>query len=251
MPVPAADRDVRAPGRWERPVQRKPDCPLLQAVIRPAAMMAAVLTLTACAGQVAVDGAFQPEAGRGGGFGNILVVGVSPDINQRCAFEQAMASSLRQEAVKATTSCSVMTTSAPLTREGVEQAIAAIGADAVLATSLVKAGSSVAVKEGGSADARGAGYYKATGFGYETGYWGAYGVPVVYGEFETAPSVFSISGAVQITSRFFEAGSATLLYVLDTKARNLQSREMALATVTPAISERLRKDGLLQGGAAR
>jgi hypothetical protein len=210
----------------------------------PLLLLAATGWLAGCTRQVAVEGVFPAGVTRGGSYANILVVGVSPDVNQRCAFEYSMASSLRSDSVKATTSCAVMNTKEPLTREAIERVVATLGADAVLATSLIASGGSV--KEGGSADARGGGYYKATGFGYETGYWGAYGVPVVYGEFQTAPSVFSISGTVEIQTRLFETRQATLVYSLDTKARNLESREMALAELTPAIAARLQDDGLIR-----
>jgi hypothetical protein len=122
--------------------------------------------------------------------------------------------------------------------------VAKIGADAVLATTLVEY--SGKAKEGGSADARGAGYYKATGIGYETGYYGVYGMPVVYGEFETAPSVFSIAGAGRVNTNIFETNGATLVYSLDTRAKNLQSREMALAEIGPAIAEQLLEDGVIR-----
>ena len=207
-------------------------------------VLAMATGMTGCAQRVAVDGNYGAEAGRQGGFANIMVVGVSPDVNQRCAFEQALAANLRSETVKATMSCSVMNTREPLTRESVEKGVAALGADAVLATSLVV--STAKVKEGGSADARGGGYYKATGIGYDYGYWGAYGVPVVYGEFETAPSVFSISGEVELSTRLFETRDAKLVYTLKTKAKDLASREMALAEITPAIVERLQRDGLVR-----
>jgi hypothetical protein len=204
--------------------------------------------LAGCARQMAlgvdVDGAYPPGVARSGGFANILVLGVSPDINQRCAFEQAMASNLRSDVVKATMSCSVMSTREPITREGIEKAVATLGADAVLATTLVD--SSARMKEGGSADARGGGYYKPTGYGYDTGYFGVYGVPVVYGEFETAPSVFSVSGTARLSSRLFETRGAALVYTVETTAKNLPSRELALAEITPAIAERLQKDGLVR-----
>jgi len=219
-----------------------------RAPLAPALALLAAVILAGCARQMAlgvdVDGTYTPGIARSGGFANILVVGVSPDVNQRCAFEQAMASNLRSDTVKATMSCSVMSTKEPITREGIEKAVATLGADAVLATSLVD--SSAKLKEGGSADSRGGGYYKATGIGYDYGYYGAYGVPVVYGEFETAPSVFSISGTARLTSRLFETREATLLYTVETKAKNLPSREMALAEITPAIAERLQKDGLVR-----
>lgn len=198
--------------------------------------------LSGCSRQVVVDGAFSEGVARAGSFANILVVGVSPEVNGRCAFEQALAADLRSHSVKATMSCSVMSTKEPLTRESVERAVATLGADAVLATTLVA--SSAKAKEGGSADARGGGYYKATGIGYD--YWGPYGVPVVYAEFETAPSVFSISGTAELSTRLFETRDATVVYTLTTKAKNLASREMAIAQITPAISDRLLKDGLVR-----
>ena len=223
------------------------------ALLRPVFAALLIASLTGCMGKVAVKGDWTEGAARKGAFSNILVVGVTPDVNARCAFEQSMTSNLRSSTVKATTSCAAMGTKTPLTRENVEAAVAKIGADAVLATSLIA--SSVKAKEGGSADARGGGYYKATGIGYENVYYGgyggyggfgAYGVPVVYGEFQTAPSVFSISGTVHISTRIFETSGAELVYTMDTKAKDLQSREMAIAEITPAIVERLQKDGLVR-----
>jgi len=206
------------------------------------ALLAAGL-LSGCSRSVVVDGSFNKGAARAAGYTNILVVGVSPDVNGRCAFEQALAGVLRSATVKTTMSCSVMDTKEPLTRESVERAVASLGADAVLATTLV--GSTQKGKEGGSADARGGGYYKATDFGYDYGFYGAYGVPMVYGEFQVAPSVFSITGTARLSTRLFRADDATIVYTLVTKARNLSSREMAIAEIAPAIATRLSSDGLI------
>ncbi|MEQ1801189.1 MAG: hypothetical protein ABL989_04650 [Gammaproteobacteria bacterium] len=222
------------------PVRRARLTPAL--VLLTAALSAALAA--GCSQQVAVKGAYGPGIARSSGFTNLLVLGVAPDINGRCAFEQALAADLRSESVKATMSCSVMSTKEPITRESVERAVATLGADAVVATALVD--SSAKVKEGGSADARGGGYYKATGIGYDYGYYGAYGVPVVYAEFETAPSVFSISGTARLSTRVFETRDATLLYTMETNATRLPSREMAIAEISPAIADRLRKDGLVR-----
>ncbi len=216
----------------------------------PSAFVGSILALLAagilsgCSRSVVVDGSFNKAVPRAGGFTNILVVGVSPDINGRCAFEQALAADLRSQTVKATMSCSVMDTREPLTRELVERAVATLGADAVLATTLVA--STAKAKEGGSADARGGGYYKGTDFGYDYGFYGAYGVPVVYGEFQVAPSVFSISGTARLSTRLFRADDATIVYTVVTKAKNLSSREMAIAKIAPAITDRLRREGLIR-----
>lgn len=222
--------------------------------LRPMVLaLVAGAAIAGCTRQVAVKGDWVEGASRRSTFTNILVVGVSPDVNARCAFEQSMTGSLRSNGVKATMSCAAMGTRTPLTRENVELAVAKTGADAVLATRLID--SSVQAKEGGSADARGGGYYKATDIGYANVYYdryygvggfGAYGVPVVYAEFETAPSVFSISGTAHIGTNVFETANATMVYSMDTKAKNLQSREAALAEITPAIADQLLKDGLIR-----
>ncbi len=173
------------------------------------------------------------------------MIGVSPDRNVRCAFERALAAKLRSDTVKATASCAVMAVDAELSREAIVEAVVkSIGADAVIATSLVvivKAGA----KEGGSRDARGGGYYKPVAYGYDS-YYGVYGVPVVYGEFETCTSVFSVSGRCRTEDDVYETRAPTKVYRLDTQAKNLESRGMALAMITPRIAERLRDDGLVR-----
>lgn len=165
-------------------------------------------------------------------------------MNQRCAFEQSLTANLRSDLVSATMSCAVLGSKEPLSRQAVERAAASIGADAVLAARLVDA--SASVKEVGSADARGGAYYKTTDVGYATGYYGAYGVPVVYAEFLTAPSVFSVTGTAEISTDVFDARDASLVYTLAIKAKNLESRGSALAEITPAIAEQLRSAGVIR-----
>jgi len=216
-------------------------------------LAAGAAALTGCAQPVKVQGAWQDEAPRGQAYTRVLVVGISPDYNQRCAFEGFLANQLRSEATTAFTSCRVLSSDEPLTRENVERAIAEHKADAVLATILVAA--QVEAREGGSSETRGEGYYKATGFGYETGYYGlggyygmygAYGVPVVYGEFRTAPPLTSAQGSVKVASGLYETAGATLVYELTTTAQGLESRVGGLAEVTGPMADRLRQDGLVR-----
>jgi len=206
----------------------------------------AVATLAGCAGQSVIsDGLWREGVERNQSFSRVMVVAVSPDINQRCAYEQDMADSLRSTTVTARSSCNVMgAAKEPLTLESVEAAVAAFGADAVLATRLVD--SSMGLNEGGTRESRGDAYYKPIGYGYDMGYWGAYGVPVVYGQFQTAPSVITLQGTAQITTTLFETRSATPVYTIETRATNLESREQALAEIVPTISQRLRQDGLIR-----
>ena len=213
----------------------------------PALMLLATAYVAGCTRPVSVESGWGEGVARNQTFTKVLVVGVSPDFNQRCGFERSLAAELRSDAVQATASCAVMNMKDPLTRESVEGVVASLGADAVVATRLVAL--SAKAKEGGSADARGGGYYKATdiGYGYGTDYWGAYGMPgtVVELEFQTAPSVFSIEGTVHISTNVYETRGASIVYSLDTKAKNLKSREVALTQISPAIADRLRRDGLI------
>jgi hypothetical protein len=205
-----------------------------------------LVLLAGCAGQpVTSTGAWREGVPRNQTFSKLLVVAASPDINQRCAFEQDLADSLRSASVAARSSCNEMgADKVPLTRESIERAVASFGADAVLATRLVDA--SMGLKEGGTRETRGDAYYKPIGFGYDVGYWGAYGVPVVWGQFETAPSAISLNGTAHITTTLFDTRDAAPVYIIDTRASNLQSREQALTEVVPTISDRLKRDGLVR-----
>jgi len=216
---------------------------------RPVTVLAAGLVLVAaagCAGQPVISkGSWGEGVAHNQSFTRLLVVGVTPDINQRCAFERDLADNLRSTTVAARSSCDEMgAAKEPLTREAIERAVASYRADAVLATRLVDA--HMGLKEGGTRETQGDAYYKPVGYGYDMGYWGMYGVPVVVGQFETAPSVFTVQGTAEITTTVFETRSATPVYTVDTKAKGLQSREQGLTEVVPTISQRLKQDGLVR-----
>jgi hypothetical protein len=218
------------------------------ALIAPTLVLLGAAWLAGCAEQqVAVKGGWQDKASRSQTFSKVMVIGLSPEASQRCAFETFLAKEIRSDSVTSVTSCEAMGAKEPLSREGIERAIAAQQADAVLVTFLVA--SQMSMKEGGGMDTRGSGSYKATGAGWDYGYYGgygAYGVPVIYGEFVASPSIFTLQGEVQILSRVFETRGATLVYEVKTKAKNLESRDPALMSVTGAIADRLRKDGVLR-----
>lgn len=214
------------------------------ACIRAQLLCLVAVSLAGCAQQVRIDSAWQDDPSREQLFKKMLVVGVSPDVNQRCAFEQFLAAENRNESVAAVPSCDAMSIREPLTLENIERAIAAHQVDSVPASRLV--GTKLGAKEGGTSDTRGGAYYKATDVGYATGYYGAYGVPVVYAEFETAPSITVVNGEIELATKLYETRGATLIYEMNTKARNLESRAAGLVEVTAPIAERLRRDGLIR-----
>ena len=194
--------------------------------------------------KTSVKGVWQEGASRKQAFTRVLVVGVSPNVNQRCAFEFFMASQLTSGSVVAIRSCDAVKEKNPLTLESIEQAVAAAQADAVLATSLVSR--AVTAQEGGSRDTRGNASYKATDAGFATGYYGVYGVPVVYGEFATAPAFTIAEGEARVSSRFYQTRDRMLLYTLDTHARKLESTDAALHDFAAAIADELRRAGLVR-----
>lgn len=213
-----------------------------------ALLLLAATALAGCVASVKSTGAWQGSAPHQS-FSKVLVVGVTPNYTQRCAFEWALASRINSSSTQALVSCDSMTSDVPLTRENIERVVASTKADAVLATALVemKMGSQ---EGGGGRDTRGAGYYKATDYGYVTtadGY-GVYGMPVVYADFQTAPTLTTLNGAVHLRSKLYETHGATLVYTVETEgsSKDIESSSSSISSLAAPIAERLRQDRLTQ-----
>jgi len=212
--------------------------------IVPILLILGAACLTGCSSQGKATGDWAEGAPRNQTYKRVLVVGVSPNLDQRCKFERFLAARIRSESTEAFTSCASVTKREPLTRESIDEAVKLKQADAVVATILVS--KEWHLKKGGDMDTRGGGMYKAVDSGWATGYYGAYGVPVIYGEFKTAPSVDTLKGDVEVTTRVFETANATLVYTVDTVAKNLEDRASGLDAVTTPIADRLRSAGLIR-----
>ena len=217
--------------------------------LRPALLLLGGLWLYGCGSTATVKGTWEGAASNKQAFKRVLIIGVTPNYTQRCAFEWALASQLKSESTVAIVSCDSMTSKDPLTREVVERVVASTQADAVLTTHLLamKLGTE---QGGGGSDTRGGAYYKAIDSGWTSVYAGGYGVydlPVVYGEFQTAPTLTTINGAVTLQSKVFETHSATLVYTMDTeaKSKDIESGSSAALGVAAPMADRLRRDGLI------
>jgi hypothetical protein len=203
-----------------------------------------LLTLTVwlcgCSG-VSVKGKWQDGAPRGQTYARLLVIGVSPDRDLRCAFEADFASQLVSASTAVISSCSQMNAKEPLTRENVERVAASVHADAVLATRLVSM--RFGHGEGSSNDMRGDSVYKADDFAY-----GAYGMPVTDVEFQTAPPLTSITSSLHVVTKLYETHGATLIYTIDTmtKSQEIDSTAATLVTITAPTADRLRRAGLIR-----
>lgn len=199
-----------------------------------------------CVQQPSVRGAWQEGVSRDKTYSRVLVVGVTHNLKTRCAFERYLAAQMESEQTEAFTSCDSIDKDArePLTRSSIEQAVADRKADAVVATVLVAR--DIGAVQGGGRDTRGTAGYKATDAGWWDGYYGVYGVPVIYGEFKSTAEITTIQADVTVSTKVFETAGASLVYSVETTARRLESRAEGLSVVTGPIAERLRKDGVIR-----
>ncbi len=222
------------------------DCLRLKRVLPIAALaLFGGLLLAGCGSrQVEVESEWKGDSSEKRAFSRILIVGLTPEYNTRCAFERFMRIEMKETSAVGIPSCDGMKSTEELSREGIERLIRDFNADAVLATSLVSA--SAEAQEGGTLETQGDAYYKATGYGYWHPYYGPYGVPVVYGEFKTAPPITTVEGEIEIDSRLYQTSDAKMVYEMTTTARDLESRATGLAEVTAPIVERLKRDGLIR-----
>jgi hypothetical protein len=221
-----------------------PDAPGRRSRRLEAATVVAMLCLTACTGRPSVKSNWVDNAARAQTFSHLLVVGVTPDYSQRCNFEFWLVRDLRSENVQAEPSCSFMTKDDPFNRDAIVRLVSEHHYDAVVATSLVALGWHT--REGGTYDTRSTGNYKYIASGWDTGFYGAYGMPVDFYEFKTLPSITNARGQVHVLTKVFETRNASLVYTIDTKAGDIESSQLGLAMITPAIAERLQRDGLIR-----
>jgi hypothetical protein len=209
-----------------------------------AVSLAAGALLIGCSGRPSVKSTWHENVSPRPTFARLLVVGVSPDYAQRCNFEYWMVRDLRSENLTADASCTSMGKDEPLTRASIERLVGTLHSDGVLATRMVA--SSWITKEGGSHDTRSTGSYKYIASGYDTGFYGVYGMPVDYYQFKTLPSIMNSKGAGHIITNLYDTKGAALIYSIDTKAKDVESSQLGLAMVTPAIAQRLRSDKLIR-----
>ncbi len=203
---------------------------------RPSAFLGSLCAaLLACASAPAL--AAEP-------YTRVLVVGVSPDDNYRCQFEQFLADQMQSDSTTVIQSCDVITPLKPLTQAGIEQAVAAQQADAVVSTILV----SVQDKEveGGDRDTRGGDYFKAEGAGFAPDFWGLYAVPVVYGQYVDLPPVYTMEGTVEVETRVYDTASKSLVRTVKSKAKHVESTDEGTAAITEEVAKQLRREGVVR-----
>jgi hypothetical protein len=207
-----------------------------------------LLALAGCADQAHVSGGWADGASRSQSYSRIIVLGISPNIDERCSFEFVLASKLRSEVVEAVPSCYVVAEKEPLTKESIAQAVDSQQADAVVATMLVAEDWSL--EEGTDRDTRGGEYFKATGVGYVPvygpGFWDLYGVPAVYGQFKSLPPLTTAKGEIKVKTQVWETRGPSAVYTMETSVKNLESTDVALLSIAAPIADRLKRSGLVR-----
>ncbi len=221
---------LRSQARTRRPSHRS---------LAVAALILAIAGLAGCTQSIRATGTWNEGATRPQTFRKLLVVGVTPDYNQRCNFEWVLATKMRSDTAEAITSCSLMKADVELSRESIERVIRSSGVDGVVATRLVTSGASL--KEGGTGDTRGSALYKATDMGY-----GYYGMPVVYGDFAASRPIIEMESTFEVVTRVYETRGATPVYSLKTTGKSRDAINIVREDISWAIVERLRQAGLIQ-----
>ena len=220
----------RFPAQSRRPSQRS---------LAVAALILAIASLAGCTQPIRATGDWNEGATRPQTFKKLLVVGVSPDYNQRCNFEWVLATKMRSDTVEAITSCSLMKADVQLSRESIEPVVQSSGVDGVVATRLVTSGGSL--KKGGTSDTRGSAMYKATDMGYDY-----YGMPVVYGDFAASRPIIELESTFEVLTQVYETRGASPVYSLETTGKSRDAINIVREDISSAIAERLRQDGLIR-----
>lgn len=214
------------------------------AVAVAAAGLVAVISLPGGAQGAEPSGA-HGSTPAGAPYKRVLVVGISPDEKFRCRFERFLAARINGDGTQSVASCDAVDQVSPLTVESIQKAVEWLKVDAVVATSLVNREWTTDTRTG--RDERGTANYKATdaGIGYYGGWYGVYGVPVVYGEFVATPPVTTLSGTAELTTKVYSTQGPALVYSLDTKVKKNDWVDRNYSGVTVPITDRLRKAGLI------
>ncbi len=237
---------VTSPDQEHAVLTRTFNQPTRSAAWPPGAMLyllGAALFAGCVQARTTVKGAWEEGAPRKQSFTRVLVVGVTPNVNQRCAFEFFMASQLTSESVQAIRSCDAVVEKEPA--DAREHRAGDRGGSGRRSAGDQSRFREIEAKEGGGRDTRGNASYKATDAGFATGYYGVYGVPVIYGN--SRPRLHSRLPRAQarVASRLYQTRDKSLVYTLvRSRDANSRSTDAALHDIAAAIADKLRRERL-------
>lgn len=177
-------------------------------------------------------------------FGNVMVVGVAPNLENRRAFEDALTSAITHEGGTARASYELLPHEEKLTEDQLHSAIQADGFDAVLITRLLSVDKSTEYtppKKYNNPQTR---YYPAApgwGYGYG-GYYGFYGT--TYAEVHE-PGYFETSTTLKLETNLYSVATNELVWTGQSETIDPDSIEDARASVTATVAKKLKAEGLI------
>lgn len=195
--------------------------------------------LAGCAGGNSVKGGSRSTHT----YDRVLIVGLSSDYNQRCAFEFSLMSQLNANTPIAGASCDFMTQQDPLTRANIQKVVATTKADAVISTRTIDA--QYKAVQGATLDEKGGAAYKPDDI-YTATFDDGHGVVVGIGEIQQYPPITTIQGTIELYTRVYDTSSGTMIDSFQTKVGGIASETDFLLDVTPGIASHLRRDGIIR-----
>jgi hypothetical protein len=198
--------------------------------------------LAGCAGGNSVSGGSHGSSSAHA-YDRVLIVGLSSDYNQRCAFEFSLMSQLNANTPIAGASCDFLKPEDPLTRANILKVVASTKADAVVTTRALD--SQFKAMQGGTMDDKGGVAYKPDDI-YESSFDDGHGVVVGIGEVVQYPPITVVAGTVHLLTRVYDTASKSQIDNFQTKVGNIRSETDFLLDVTPPIADQLRRDGIIR-----
>jgi hypothetical protein len=182
-------------------------------------------------------------------FGKIMVIGVAPDEEGRRAFEDALVSAIAAQGGTAVASIEVLPHEEQLTKEQLEETVAAQGYDAVLITRLLSVDKSteyIPPKKVNHPQTR---YYPGIsggyGYGYGYGYGGYYGYyGTTYAEVHT-PDYFETSTTLKLETNLYSVATDELVWTGQSETVDPDSIDDARTSITNAVAQKLKAEGLI------
>ncbi len=177
-------------------------------------------------------------------FKKVMVIGVTQDQETRQAFENALASAIKNEGGTAQASITVLPHEDQITEDQLHAAIDAGGFDGVLLTRLLSVDKSQEYTPPKKYNKPRTRYYPASpgwGYGYG-GFYGFYGT--TYAEVHE-PGYFDTSTTLKLETNLYSVATNELVWTGQSETIDPDSIEDARASMTKAVAKKLRGERLI------
>lgn len=167
-------------------------------------------------------------------YGDVLVIGVAGDYDNRAAFERAMASRIRAAGADAAAYYTVVGGNQPITRDVVSNVVRTRGFDAVLLTRVISQEADVSVESGSSETkvSRKEADRAIDLFRYD------------YDEL-SEPDTFNISRTVILSAEMFDAADERRMWAIESTISDKENIGQVIESAADTIVGQLKKDNMI------